>query len=141
MNEQNILVVADDQVYRVEMHEKASLMHVFWKCHVEGEVLKEKFQKLLELIVVFKPTRWLGNAKATHYITMQDARWLLLHFFPSLICSSVSKYARLESTASLLVLDSMSLQDKINSLPENSAEAFEFRFFTDEDQAHQWLAI
>ncbi|GAB3194134.1 hypothetical protein ABID22_000320 [Pontibacter aydingkolensis] len=59
------ILVADDQFYRVEMHEKTSMIYVFWKCHLEGDILKEKFLMLLKLIDRFKPKRWLGNAKAT----------------------------------------------------------------------------
>ncbi|WP_439881100.1 hypothetical protein ACSX1A_18395 [Pontibacter sp. MBLB2868] len=135
------ITILEDQVYKVDIHLAESLMHVTWKQHIEGDLLQEKFLQLLDIIRRFNPRNWFGDARATHYITIQDAKWLLLNFIPSLIESSVLKYARLESTNSLMVLDSMSLQDKINALPQNKAGSFEFRFFTDEDQAHQWLAI
>lgn len=132
-------VVAEDQFYRVEIHESTAIIYVFWKCHLEGDILKEKFMMLLSLIRKFKPRRWLGNATATYYTTIQDARWLFEEFIPALIDSSVLRYARVETPNSLLLLDSLSLQDKLDSLPKDKAERFEFRFFTDEDQAYQWL--
>ncbi|WP_299826341.1 hypothetical protein [uncultured Pontibacter sp.] len=139
MSESDIIVVAEDDFYRVEVHEKPSLLYVHWKCHLEGDILKDKFLMLLKLIDKFKPERWLGNAKATYYTTIQDARWLLEEFIPVLVKSSVLRYARVETANSLLLLDSLNLQEKLRSRPPIHSETFEFRYFTDEAQAYTWL--
>ncbi|MEJ8801251.1 hypothetical protein [Pontibacter sp. H249] len=132
-------VIAEDEFYRVEMHETTSMLYVHWKCHLEGDALREKFLTILKLIKNFKPRRWLGNAKATYYTTVQDARWLFEEFIPILVSSSVNKYARVETANSLLLLDSLRLQEKLESLPNMATGTFEFSFFTDEEQAYTWL--
>lgn len=141
MDNNSITVVADDNEFRVEIHEDPSMMYVLWKCHVEGELLKEKFQALLGIIIQFKPQKWLGNAKASYYTTVQDARWLFKTFLPKLIGSSVSRYARVETKNSLMALDSMHLQDKLEELPEEERGEFKFKFFTDEPPALEWLEV
>ncbi|WP_299754310.1 hypothetical protein [uncultured Pontibacter sp.] len=132
-------LIADDQYYRVEIHEKPSLMYVFWKRHVEGEVLREKYLTLLSIVKKFEPKSWLGNARAMYYTTVQDARWIFDYFLPNLLESSICRYARLESPKSLLILDSMKLQDKISNLSEAKTGELEFQFFTDEELAIGWL--
>ena len=139
MENYDITLVADDNIYLVEMHQSTSMMHVHWKQHVEGELLKEKFQALLNIIKRFKPKRWLGNARAMHYTTIQDARWFFRTLLPQLIESSVMRYARIETRNSLMALDSMNLQDWLNSLPEGDKAPFEFRFFYEEEPALEWL--
>jgi hypothetical protein len=141
MNDHGITIVAEDTVYRVEIHEEPSMMYVLWKCHIEGEELKERFQTLLGIIKQFKPQRWLGNAQASYYTTIQDARWLFNTFIPNLIGSSITRYARVETRNSLMALDSINLQDKLNSLPEEEKGEFEFKFFTEEPPAKEWLQV
>jgi hypothetical protein len=140
MNENNITIITEDDYYRVEYHKRHSLMYVLWKSHLEGDILLDRYHSILEIVKKIKPARWLGNARALHYTTIQDSRWIFDKFIPSLIESSISRYARLESHSSLLILDSMKLQDRLNSLPEIKSNEFEFRFFTDEGLALSWLS-
>ncbi|MDX5436409.1 MAG: hypothetical protein LPK03_04405 [Pontibacter sp.] len=133
-------ILAEDDVFRVEISRRLSLLHVLWKRHVEGELLREKYQTIFRLIDRFKPRCWLGNARALHYTTLQDARWFFDQFVFSLFASSVTKYARLEAHQSLLLLDSLSLHQKVNNYAESHPDQFEFRFFTDEGLALEWLS-
>ncbi len=139
ISNKDIFIVAEDEFYRVEIHETPSMMYVYWKRHIEGDLLREKFQALLSIIKRFKPLKWLGNAKATYYITVQDAKWLFNTFIPNLIGSSVLRYARVEAKNSLMILDSMNLQDKISSLGADEIGEFKFMFFIDEEPALEWL--
>lgn len=129
----------DDQDFRVDIKDRLSLIYIYWKRHLEGDALREKYLILLRLIRKYKPKRLLSNARTMYYTTVQDARWLFEQFLPMLIESSVTRYARLESPQSLLMLDSMTLQDRINLLAQGGEAALEFRFYTDEEQAVDWL--
>jgi hypothetical protein len=139
MSDLGIYTVTEDEYYRVEIHENPSMMYVFWKRHIEGDLLKEKFMALLGIIKRFKPLKWLGNAKATYYTTVQDAKWLFSSFVPILIGSSVRRYARVEANNSLMILDSMKLHDTINNLNVDEIGEFKFKFFTEEEPALEWL--
>lgn len=140
MLDRNTRLIADDDCYRVEIHQSTSLMYVLWKCHLEGDALREKYLALLQMANTQKPNCWLGNARAMYYTTLQDAKWIFEYFLPILIKSSIKKYARLESPQSLLILDSLHLQDKINDLAQQTTGELEFQFFTDEELAMDWLS-
>ena len=135
----SIYLIVEDQDYRVELHENHSILYVIWKRHLEGEALYEKYLNLLNIVVQFQPRKWLGNARAIYYTTLQDSRWIIESFIPQLIESSITKYARLESPRSLLMLDSVRLLDKVKHLTQGISDKFEFQFFTDEEQAIGWL--
>ena len=139
MNDFGSTLIEEDQFYRVEFDEMRSLIHVYWKVHLEGEILKEKYLALLNIIKTFRPKLWLGNARAFHYTTLQDARWVFDYFIPGLIESSITKYARIESPRSLLLLDSENLLKKIITTSQEQDEVFEFSFFIDEGLALDWL--
>jgi hypothetical protein len=141
MSDKEFFIVTEDEYYRVEIHEDSSMMYVLWKRHIEGDLLQERFQTLLAIIKRFKPLKWLGNAKATYYTTVQDAKWLYNTFIPNLIGSSVMRYARVEAKDSLLMLDSMKLLDKISNLPAEEVGEFRFRFFIEEEPALEWLQV
>ncbi|MDX5421032.1 MAG: hypothetical protein LPK14_02175 [Hymenobacteraceae bacterium] len=138
MYDNRYALLLDDPDFRVEIRD-SSLLYVLWKHHLEGEALREKYLALLSIVQKFKPKAWLGNARAMYYTTVQDARWLFEHFLPTLIESSIVRYARLESPQSLLMLDSMKLQDRISQLAQGAAGHLEFKFFTDEGLALGWL--
>lgn len=139
MNHNGYMLIADDEEHLVKIDQENAMMYVYWKRHIEGELFKDKFKGLLKIIGRFRPVRWLGNAQATHYTTVQDARWFLNHFLPQLVDSSISRYARVETRNSLMLLDSLNLQEKLANLSNGHPENFEFRYFTEEPQAFEWL--
>ncbi|MBC5992482.1 hypothetical protein [Pontibacter cellulosilyticus] len=132
-------LIEEDSYYRVEYAEKQSLIYVHWKEHIQGEVLKNKYLSLLNVISALQPKKWLSNAKVFHYTTLQDARWVFDYFIPNVVKSSLIKYARIEAPRSLLLLDSESLLEKITRTTREQNEVFEFRFFIDEEFALDWL--
>ncbi|PTX15041.1 hypothetical protein C8N40_109139 [Pontibacter mucosus] len=139
MHDDRCTLVVEDQDYRVELYEKRSLLSVLWKRHLEGEDLHEKYLTLLGIVMQFKPRYWLGNARAMYYTTLHDAGWISDNVLPALIESSITRYARIEAPQSLLMLDSMHFQDRVNIITQGLSDKFVFQFFTDEERAIGWL--
>ncbi|MDX5437705.1 MAG: hypothetical protein LPK03_10950 [Pontibacter sp.] len=133
-----VIVVKEDELCTMKINLSISLITFYCKQHLNSEQVRQNLLEMLQQVRKYEIKYLMGQVRALHYLSIEDANWLWNKVMPEMRASTIIKWARIEEPSSMLELNSIFIK---NRLKEEGTQESELQFdsFLDEESALHWL--
>ena len=129
-------VIFENAVVSIQHHPLHNLLLLRWPIHLTGDDYSFLLSKMIQLSAEHNIEGWFVDATDMEELDPADLQWTLEQMPKLLMSTNVTKIAR-------LVSQSLMYEAKLNLLFSNAIAdqnlPIRVRFFTDEDDAMEWL--
>ncbi|OKL38423.1 hypothetical protein [Pontibacter flavimaris] len=135
---EKVTLVKENSDYTIKVYLSLSLLTLHCKRHMGSEEVRQTCMALLEIVDAYKVKYLMSNARALHYLSMEDANWVWNHTLTALRASTILKWARVEGPASMVELNSLQVRRRLEAEGVKASE-LQFESFVEEESALHWL--
>lgn len=136
--ERELISIRENETCTIKVCQTLFMLHVVCKKHLDSSDLRRNLLEIVELIKAYEIKYLLGDVRSLHYMKMEDANWLIATILPAMKVCTLQKWARVESSNSMIELNSLQLKNKLE-FEEACKQELQFESFVDEESALHWL--
>lgn len=133
-----LIVVKEDELCTMKINLSISLITFYCKQHLNSEQVRQNLLEMLQQVRKYEIKYLMGQVRALHYLSIEDANWLWNKVMPELKASTIIKWARIEEPNSMLELNSISIKSRLE-VEGTQVSELQFEAFLDEESALHWL--
>ncbi len=127
------MIYFDEPFLTIHWDETIKCVIMQWKGFAQSNQLRTGLNKGLELIKQKKATYWLADLRNLKVISLEDQKWSNEDWFPRALATELRRMAIVEASSAVTQLGVKNIMSRVNG------QDLEVHYFSDVEQAKQWL--